>query len=169
MELSPTQRAYVFVACLVIPSVANFVINGLLAWLMFSEDPLPVWSAGPSAGSDLIGTCFFLPLITCLIVTPLTRRRVHAGLVERLPAEARPGWARTLPSATFARALVFGVVTLLVVGSAVGATLWLLGWTEVGLTSFVFWKAVFSVVLGWLVTPGIGVAGLGDPAPAGVS
>ena len=80
MTLSTAQRQYLLVAQGLIPFAINFVLNGLLGLALFRGiDPVAVWGRQSSAGPDLIGTCFFLPAITCLIVTPLAHRQIRGG------------------------------------------------------------------------------------------
>jgi hypothetical protein len=62
-------------------AVVNSLLNGAIAWLLFrSLERVPLWGQQSIAG-DTLATCFFLPLIPTLIVTPLVRRRVLAGTV----------------------------------------------------------------------------------------
>ena len=80
----------------------NFLLNGAIAWLLFrSLERVPLWGQQSIAG-DTIGTCFFLPFFTALIVTPLVRRRVRAGSVAPLGVDARDhpplGWLPAGPA-----------------------------------------------------------------------
>ena len=51
-------------------AVVNFLLNGAIAWLVFrGVAQVPLWGQQSIAG-DTIGTCFFLPFLTTLIVTP---------------------------------------------------------------------------------------------------
>jgi len=147
-------------------AVFNFLLNGAIAWLLFSGlERVPLWGQQSIAG-DTIGTCFFLPFFTALIVTPLVRKRVQSGSVAELEwtHETHPmlGW---LPAGTAKRALVLGVVCALVVGPL---SVWLLHRLEVGeLTfwSFVAFKAAFAAALALIVTPVISVWAMTAPAP----
>ena len=164
MTLSSAQRRYLLVAHCIVPFAINFVLNGAIGLLMCQGvDPVPIWGVQSSAGPDLVGTCFFLPAITCLIVTPLIRRHLRSGVVERatqpegLPSILRP-FRRSLPT----RALLFGIAGISLVGSLVAASLLSLGPAELGLASFLWLKASFSAVLGGAVTPIIGLVALAE-------
>jgi hypothetical protein len=135
-------------------AVINFLLNGAIAWLLFrSLERVPLWGQQSIAG-DTLGTCFFLPFLTTLIVTPLVRRRVSGGTLDAL------GWTREthrglgwLPSGTGRRALVLGGVCVLIVGPL---SVWVLGRldvVELTFWSFVAFKAAFAAALGLLVTP----------------
>jgi hypothetical protein len=162
VNLSSSQRQYILIGHFVVPLAINFVLNGVIAFAMFRGlRAVPTWAVESSAGPDLIGTCFFLPAITCLIVTPIVRRHIRRGLVapaswpESLPSSLRL-FRRALPM----RALLFGLVGLGVFGSLVAATLVIAGPASFGLTPFLWLKASFSAALGGLVTPIIGLVAL---------
>jgi hypothetical protein len=146
-------------------AVVNFLLNGAIAWLLFRGVPqVPLWGQQSIAG-DVVGTCFFLPLITTLIVTPLVRRRVSAGTLAAL------GWTREthrplgwLPNGTGRRALVLGIICALVVGPLSVWVLSRLDVAELALWSFIGFKAVFSAGLGLLVTPVISLWAMTTPA-----
>ena len=132
----------------------NFLLNGAIAFLVFrSLERVPLWGQQSIVG-DTIGTCFFLPFFTALIVTPLVRKRVLAGSVAGLAwtRETHPplGW---LPSRTGRRGLVLGVVSALLVGPL---SIWLLsrhGVTELAFWPFVGFKASFAAALALVITP----------------
>lgn len=159
--LSAPQRQYLLVAQGVIPFAINFVLNGAIGLLVFAGvNPVPTWGVQSSAAPDLIGTCFFLPAITCLIVTPLVRRHVRSGMVERVPPASFPGWLPLARRSTLARAALFGALGLVLVGGPLAAYFLSIGPDHLALTPFLWLKASFSGVLGALVTPVIGLAAL---------
>jgi hypothetical protein len=132
----------------------NFLVNGVIAFLLFrSLERVPLWGQKSIVG-DTIGTCFFLPFFTALIVTPLVRKRVRAGSLGPLAwtRETHPplGW---LPSTTGKRGLVLGAACALLVGPA---SIWLLsrlGVAELAFWPFVGFKALFAAALALVVTP----------------
>ena len=146
-------------------AVFNFFLNGLIAWVMFRGlETVPLWGQQGIAG-DTIGTCFFLPFFTALIVTALVRRRVRAGGVAPLgwTRESHPplGW---LPVGTGRRGLVLGTICAILIGPV---TLWLLvhaGVVELPFWTFVGFKASFSAVLAFIVTPIIALWAITSPA-----
>jgi hypothetical protein len=167
MKLSPNQRQYLLFAQGFIPFVFNFVLNGLIGLAVFrGVNPVPTWGVESSAGPDLIGTCFFLPAITCLIVTPIVRRHIRAGVVERVSgSEGLPSWLRLFQRSLAARAVLFGLAGVAVIGTLVAAVLLAAGPAQFGLTPFVWLKASFSGVLGGAVTPIIGLVALAEAEP----
>jgi len=146
-------------------AVFNFLLNGAIAWLLFrSLERVPMWGQQSIVG-DTIGTCFFLPFFTALIVTPLVRKRVQAGSVAALEwtRDSHPvlGW---LPVGTAKRALVLGAICAVIVGPL---SIWALSRMDVGeLTfwSFVGFKAAFAAALALIVTPVISVWAMTAPA-----
>src|SRR5205823_4376911 len=86
--MPPAVRRYLLLEQGVGAAVFNFVLNAAIAWAMFrSVDVVPLWGQQSIMG-DTIGTCFLLPLLTCLIVTRLVRGHMRAGKVASL------GWTR---------------------------------------------------------------------------
>ncbi len=164
MRLSSGQRRYLLVGQCIIPFAINFVLNGIIGFLMFRDvNPVPTWGIESSAGPDLIGTCFFLPAITCLIVTPLVRRHVRSGMVERASRpEDLPSWLRPFRRPLATRCLLFGLIGLALVGGPVAGGLLSAAPAQFGLTFFLWSKASFSAVLGGVVTPIIGLVALAE-------
>jgi hypothetical protein len=98
-------------------AIFNVLLNGAIAWALFRHlDVIPLWGQESIVG-DTLGTTFFLPFFTTLIVTPLVRRRVKRGsdlpaqVDARLALGARLATAGNLPAR-----LTLGFVTLIVVG-----------------------------------------------------
>jgi hypothetical protein len=139
-------------------AVFNFLLNGAIAWLLFRGlEQVPLWGQQSIAG-DTIGTCFFLPFLTTLIVTPLARARVRAGNLTALPwtRETHPP-LRWLPGGTLKRGLVLGIGTMVLIGPLSVA---LLGWAnvqELSFWPFVWFKAAFAALLALIVTPIISI------------
>jgi hypothetical protein len=131
--------------------VVNLLINGVIAFLMFrGSASVPLWGQQSIAG-DTIGTTFFLPLFTSLMVTPLSRRRMRAG--DLSPIVGAPLGLQWLPEHTLRRGIALGVFTAIAVAPLSLAVLALLGVAEQSFWGFVAFKAVFAAALGAVVTP----------------
>jgi len=131
--------------------VVNLLLNGLIAFLMFrGAQSVPLWGQQSIAG-DTIGTTFFLPLFTSLIVTPLARGQVRAGRFPQL--DGAPLGLQWMPRRTLWRGALLGVITAAVVAPPAIAVLALLGVTQQSFWGFVIFKAVFAAALGAVVTP----------------
>jgi hypothetical protein len=169
--VTPEKRRYAIVAFGIGPAVANTLINGLLGWATFrGMELVPIWSTGPSVGPDTLGTCFFLPFFTCLIATALTRRDRRQGKVTSLAAfPPSLQVLRRMPGPLFRRALAIGLATFVGVGGLVLAGLSSLDTETMPHGRFLGFKIGFSVVLGLMVTPPIGVLALADPLPEAAS
>jgi hypothetical protein len=165
--MSPEHRRFLLLEQGIGSAVFNFVLNGVIAWALFrSVERVPMWGQQSIAG-DTIGTCFFLPFFTALIVTPLVRRRVQAGGVSGLDwtHETHPQLA-WLPAGTGKRAVVLGAVCALVIGSLSVLALTALGVGDLGFWPFVGFKATFAAGLALLVTPVIAVWAMTAPVVA---
>jgi hypothetical protein len=161
---TPLQRRYLLVDNGVGPFVINLLINALIAWLLFrNATHVPLWGQSSVAG-DTVATSFLLPLITCLIVTPLARGRVRGGHLPRLTPEAAPGW---IPRNTIARSVVIGIVCLVLFTPITLLALQMLGIVSMTPWHFVYFKGMFAAVEGALVTPFLALWAISDaPSPA---
>jgi hypothetical protein len=145
----------------------NLALNAAIAWGMYRHlEVVPLWGQESIAG-DTIGTCFFLPFFTALIVTRLAAGRVRDG---KLPAversrESYPGLGR-LPTGTLGRAVALGLSCAVVFGPAALLTLWALEVGSLPFWPFVSFKAAFAAVLAALVTPAIALAAIADASRA---
>ena len=153
-SVSPTLRRYLLLEHGVGSAIFNFVLNGVIAWLLFrGVAEVPLWGQQSIAG-DTIGTTLFLPLFTCLIVTPLVRRHLRARDLGPLGSSVMADTLlRWLPVNTFRRGLSLGAACVVVVApSAIGA-LAAIGTTGMPFWGFVAFKAAFAAGLALAVQP----------------
>jgi hypothetical protein len=145
--------------------VENLPVNALIAWLPFrGAAAVPFWGAQSIAG-DTLGTCFVLPLLTTLIVTPLARHRVRSGTLEPIAwTDRMRATLGRLPSGTWWRAVAFGALTTVAVAPLALLVLRGAGMDALSVRSFVTFKAVFAAALGVLVTPIIAGYAIAEPA-----
>jgi hypothetical protein len=164
--VSPTQRRYLILEQGVGAAAFNFVLNAAIAWAMFrGATTVPLWGRFSIAG-DTVGTALMLPLFTCLVVTPLARRRLRAGSFAPL------GWTRTshpvlgwLPAGTLPRALALGAAGLLLLGPATLLVLGALEVREMSVGGFVLYKAAFAAGAGAVVTPLVALWAIAEAPP----
>jgi hypothetical protein len=131
--------------------IVNLLINSIIAFLMFrGAASVPLWGQQSIAG-DTIGTAFFLPLFTCLIVTPLARRQVRGGRLA--PLAGAPLGLQWMPGRALWRGAVLGIVCMLAVAPPTIAMLTVFGVTQQTFWGFVCFKALFAAALGAVVTP----------------
>jgi hypothetical protein len=169
--MSYSRRRYLLLEQGVGAAGFNFVLNGIIAWLLFrTQDEVPLWGQQSIAG-DTIVTSLLLPLITCLVVTPMARRHVRAGRIAPL------GWTRAshpalgwLPRGTAARAFVLGAVCMVTLSPLTLTVLALLHVANLGMWKFVLFKASFAAAEALLVTPLVALWAIaeapGEPARA---
>ena len=161
------HRRYLLIEQGVGAAIFNLVLNGVIAWLSVrSLERVPLWGGDTSIAVDTIATTFLLPFITCLVVTRIARRMVEKG---RLPAVA---WRRAdhpllgrLPARPVTRGLVLGVTGLVAFAPVVVWAFAALEVRELGVWSFVVFKALFAAVLSVVFTPVIALMALGDASP----
>jgi hypothetical protein len=152
--MSPAHRRYLVLEQGVGAAVVNFVINAAIAAILFyGQASVPLWGTQSIAG-DTIGTTFFLPLLTCLIVTRVARGQLRGGRPIGL------GWTRTshpllgwLPIGTFRRGLAFGLLSTALVAPPAVWALAALHVTMLSFGQFIVFKAAFAAALAAVVTP----------------
>lgn len=129
----------------------NALINGVIAWwLNRGLQELPFWGA-QSVVADFLATAFLMPLIICLIVSPLVARQVGRGQLAALDS-ARSSAARLYSRFMLVRGLFAGLLGVVVTLPVLLLWSWQ-GPMMVTLNEFVGIKAVFTGVLGGLITP----------------
>lgn len=143
--------------------VLNFLLNGTTAWVGFPPvASLPLWARGNCVAGDTIGTSFFLPLTTCLILTPFVRRALRRGALPAVPRAELPGWARWLPANFVARGALVGLMSALTLALLTLALLTGAGVEAMTRGQDVLFKAIYTAILGVVVTPLFGLRALGD-------
>lgn len=145
--------------------IINFILGVGIAYALFrGMDVVPMWGH-KSIGGDILATSFLLTMILCLIVTPLTHKKISSGHLPKL------AWRRTshpllskLPAKTFPRSIVLGIVYMAVIGLLAIGILHLLGIQQMVFSfwSFVFFKASFAALVAALSAPVIALCAMGD-------
>lgn len=164
--MAPDYRKYL-VGQSVAGAVINFLLNGAIGWLLYRQLPrVPLYGAQSMAG-DVVVTSLLLPVLICLIATPLIRGEVARA---RLPAVSwlRPGSRRAvrLPGNLLLRALVLGLLSAILVSPIIILALSSLGVDRLELWSFVAFKASFAAALAAVITPIVASRALEDGASA---
>jgi len=162
MALSPTHRRLLQAQALG-GLVLNIPLNGAAAWLGFPPVVrLPLWAKANCVAFDTLGTSFFLPLVTCLVLTLLQRRSLRAGALDPLPRASLPALVRFWPQNVVGRGALVGLLSMLTVGAATLALLTAAGVEGMSRGENTLYKAVYTAMLGAIVTPLFGWRGLAD-------
>jgi hypothetical protein len=160
-QMSPDHWRFLLIEQGVGAAIVNLAIAVPFGWLFFRNlDRVPIWGSQSVVG-DTLATALLLPLITCLIVTPLARRSVRNGRFPMLEAGMVYRW---LPQGALLRAVVIGLVCL-----AISSPIILLVLSNVGVPSFSFryfliFKMAFSAAEGGLITPMIALMAISGTA-----
>lgn len=139
-------------------AVSNLLFNALVTWIAFMHLPeVPFWGQQSIVGST-ISTNFLLPFITCLIVTPLARKR------PGVPPRDMGPLLRLLPEKTVSRGLLLGVICSIVL-----SPLMIFGFIQLHVTSmtvlqFILFMALLTAVEGALITPLLAAYAIGRRA-----
>lgn len=162
--MTNAQRRFLIVDQCIVGGLINFVVNGAIAWYLFrAMARVPMTGGSQNVLGDIVGTFFLLPLVVCLIVTPLVRRQVRGGKLAAL------SWNRDthslyqrLPVSSFVRGLLLGAACTIALGLPLFGLMEALGITAMTYWNFVIIKGVYAGVLAAMVTPVIAYAALGD-------
>jgi len=159
----PGVFRYLFIGQAVIPFFINVVVNIALGVLAFrGQEFVSTWAMDKGAVADSIGTCFFLPFITCLIATPIVRRHVEKGVVNRVSPNAAPQWIRLINNRLALRAAQFGFIGIVLFAGPVCGLYALLADDAIETVRFITIKAIFAGVFGFFVTPLIAFVALSE-------
>ena len=169
--LDPEQRRFLIRGPILLTAAINLVLNAGPAWLSArGRDSIPLWSTpfvgGPSTITDTIGTLFFLPLITTVLVTYGVRRAVARGTLRPLSWIEDPvPLLQLLPSEPLVRGVLLAELCVVFLGPPMAGLLALTGFGDVSVEAFVVYKAALGVALGLLFTPAVALGAISDILP----
>ena len=166
MFLSTEHRRFLLHEQAIGGGVFNTGLNALIAWALFpASDTIPL-EGEPSIAGDTIATCFLLPFLICVIVTPLVRKAMAQGKVMPLPwSTADHPLLRWLPRNTWARAALIGLACSLFIAPVAILLLHTLGIEAMARTPFIVGKALFAGALAAAVSPVVALYTLASPQP----
>jgi hypothetical protein len=170
--LSDEHRSFIFWHAIVGAAIVNAILSALFAWLsVLNEESVPRWATPlvdkPSTIADTLATFFILPLLTCLIFTAVARRELRHGRVKPLGWNWSPSSVlRRLPKGTLRRGLALGALCAAALGPPAVALIVALDVGDLSVGEFVTYKAIFGVVLGFVVTPIVALWALSEAGPA---
>lgn len=160
-NLNRQHVKYLLIEQSLIPGVLNLVINGAIAYLIFGiNDVINIWGESPNVGVDTIATFILLPLITTMIVTATTRKKVSSGKLAKIAySTSISRILNYMPYSSFWRSVLFGLIGF-VAAICVLALLQLLEIRRVEAQTLVLLKSLYTMVLGATLTPVIAILAL---------
>jgi hypothetical protein len=163
--VTPEQRRYLFVECVIGAAVINALINAGLGWLATRGlATFPVWKF-PGVAADLLATAYGVSFGTCIgtaVQVRIDRARGRITTPNSVPERLAP-IIQAMPRHLFARAIAVGVASAAALGPFIALGLFLYAPKELDRQSYIVLKAAFSAVEGAAVTPVIVLAALLDP------
>ncbi|HWE67114.1 MAG TPA: hypothetical protein VG298_10775 [Acidimicrobiales bacterium] len=169
-SVPPAHRRWVVLNAVIGAAVSNLLINAAIAWVSSIGHPhIPLWSVplqgGPNLLTDTFGTFFLLPFTTCIVVTLAVRQVRGRGLLGDLEQHQQGRtWLSTLPTPLLRRAATLGLWVLVPLGPLAAAILAIGFGGGASRSDFILYKTVLGLVLGFVVTPLIALAAMGDAA-----
>jgi len=153
-RLTPAARRYLLIDQGILAVGATGLINAAIAWSVFREQPAMRLTGEMSIVSDTEATCFFLPFITCLVVSHLTRFEIQRGRFPALPQFSVLRFLGEYAAASaFPKAMAMGVIGRLALAPLLVSILKSTEIAEIALNSFLIWKGVLTGVVGGLLCP----------------
>jgi hypothetical protein len=140
----------------------NAILNAAIGWGLYRELSRVPLRGQQSIAADILATSLLLPILVCLIGTPLIRAEVRKG---RLPAADWLGPDRgsfRLPRQLLLRALALGVLCALLIAPAMIWLLNSLGLDGLEFGPFLAFKAGYAAALAAVVTPMVAAFALRD-------
>jgi hypothetical protein len=120
MKWSRETVRYLLIGQTIVPFFINIAVNIFIGALTFwGQDSVETWTWDKGAAADSIGTCFFLPFITCLIATPIVRSQSRNGTAPQLSEPDIPRWTQLMGGPLLLRATKFGIVGMLLFAAPV--------------------------------------------------
>jgi len=163
MALPPGVFRYLLIGQAIIPFFINMMINIAIGVLSFGgQKSVATWAIDKGAVEDSIGTCFFLPFITCLIATPIVHRQMASGVTSRIPLTDVPRWVRWMNGPWMLRSAKFGVIGILLLTGPVYGLYYLFAGDSIETVRFIAIKAISAGAMGVFVTPLIAFVALCD-------
>ena len=104
-DLAPEHRRWLLINAVIITAVINLVLNAAIAWFSVrGAHQVRLWGLPlvdkPSTVLDTVGTFFFLPLFTCLMVTTAVWAGATSSVSEPTAFSARPASHSRITKAT---------------------------------------------------------------------
>jgi hypothetical protein len=163
MKWSRETVKFLLIDQTVVPFFINIAVNVVIGALTFwGQDSVQTWTLDKGAAADSIGTCFFLPFITCLIATPIVRSQLKNGTAPQVSALDVPRWAKRMNEPLLLRATKSGIVGMLLLAAPVYAAYFAFAPDSIETIRFIGLKSIFAGVFGILATPPIALVALCD-------
>ena len=163
MKWTRDRIKYMLIGQAVIPFFINIVVNVVIGTLTFrGQETVQTWTWDKGAAADSIGTCFFLPFITCLIATPIVRSQSKNGTAPRLSASEIPHWVKLMQGPLLLRSTKFGAVGLLIFAAPIYAAYTAFAPDVIETVLFISLKSISAGLYGILATPLIAFVALCD-------
>lgn len=163
MKWSREMVKYLVIGQAVVPFFINIAVNVVIGTLTFwGQDSVLIWTWDKGAAGDSLGTCFFLPFITCLIATPIVHSQSRNGTAPRISASDVPRWTQLMDGPLLLRAARFGFIGILLFSAPVYAAYRAFAPEAIETVRFIAMKSISAGVFGILATPLIAFVAMCD-------
>ncbi len=152
MPLTKGQKRYLYNQSAV-AAVMNFVMNGLMAWLIFRPaETVPVLGSVGFA-VDVIMTTFFFTFFTSFLVSRAAHKKISSGQLAAVDSPSASRLFAQIKPRPFIGSLTLAVGEVCLVASIVLAIFWVLEIDHLTLLGFVAFKSLYGAGLGAIAAP----------------
>ena len=127
--------------------LSNTLFNGLIAWLLLKGGADLTLGGENSFAVDLLATGFILPFIVTLIIIPLNKRQLARQTITSISLDQN-NWMQGLllkfPAGLVLRAVLFGLIGMLLLAPMTLLPLWALGIEQFSPTAYALFKGVWA-------------------------
>jgi len=151
MDFSTEQKQFLIKEQGVKAFIINFIINGLIAWLVMKKfAELTLWGDAGFA-VDILATGFLLPFLSCVIISPILMGKIRKGKLNLVFETNGENGMHKRPM--LIRALWLGILGL--AGASLPVILFFkfLYTDPISLWTFIGFKSIWAGALGGIVTP----------------
>ena len=173
LGLAPEHRRWLAVYAIGLTGVLDLCLTGGIAWLAVRHQPhIPLWQgiSASRAGllTDTVGTFFFLPFLTTLLLSPGVRAAQRGGELPRIRSDTTArDLASHLPERLVRRGLYLGLITMIIASAVAVPVLFLAVGNGLSRAEFVVYKGVLAFGLGLVIAPLVALCAMTDDAKAG--
>jgi hypothetical protein len=162
VKLEPIHRSFLLKET-ILGVVINAIICGVITFFMFrSKEIILLWGKD-GLFFDLIPTLFFMTFCMTLGMTSATRARIQRGKAPAAPwHRSEHALLRFVPAMLVIRAVVFGVLALVILLPATTGLLMVFEAFSLTFQGMLLLKIFFGALIGFLLTPVIVLAAMAD-------
>ena len=131
----------------------NFLMNGVMAWLVFKgRDNIVLWGEN-NAYMDLVATTFFFTFFTCFLVSKASYRAIDSGKLARVESDFIASLLKAYPPKPLIGSLIMALMLALLVPPILVMSFYIFSNLVISHDAFILLKAFYGAGLALIATP----------------